>query len=67
MLSATKKIKCILTVNLSACDFEVNQTKIRGGCQSERKVVLHYSKSDLPLEVKQVTACCAYLLLKKKI
>ena len=30
-------------------DFEVNQTKIRGGCQSRRKVVPHDSKSDLPL------------------
>ena len=28
---------------------EVNQTKIKGGCQSRRKVVLHDSKSDLPL------------------
>ena len=31
-------------------DFEVNQTKIKGGCQSERKVVTHDSMSDLPLE-----------------
>ena len=31
------------------CDFEVNQTKIKGGCQSGRKVVTHDSKSDLPL------------------
>ena len=30
--------------------FEVNQTKIKCGCQSERKVVSHDSKSDLPLE-----------------
>ena len=29
--------------------FEINQTKIKGGCQSGRKVVLHDSKSDLPL------------------
>ena len=31
--------------------FEINQTKIRGGCQSGRKVVTHNSnsKSDLPL------------------
>ena len=29
--------------------FEVNQTKIKGGCQSVRKVVPHDSKSDLPL------------------
>ena len=30
--------------------FEINQTKIRGGCQSVRKVVTHNSKSDLPLQ-----------------
>ena len=29
--------------------FEINQTNIKGGCQSGRKVVLHDSKSDLPL------------------
>ena len=29
--------------------FEVNPTKIKGGCQSGRKVVPHDSKSDLPL------------------
>ena len=28
---------------------EVNQTKIKGGCQSRRKVVPRDSKSDLPL------------------
>ena len=29
--------------------FETNLTKIKGSCQSERKVVTHNSKSDLPL------------------
>ena len=29
--------------------FETNQTKIKGGCQSGRKVVPHDSDSDLPL------------------
>ena len=29
--------------------FEINQTKIKGGCQSGRKIVTHNSKSDLPL------------------
>ena len=29
--------------------FEINRTKIKGGCQSGRKVVSHDSKSDLPL------------------
>ena len=28
--------------------FEINQTNIKGGCQLERKVVPHDSKSDLP-------------------
>ena len=30
--------------------FEVNQTKIKGECQSGRKVVTHNSKSAMPLE-----------------
>ena len=30
--------------------FEVNRTKIKGGCQSGRKVVTQDSKSDLPVE-----------------
>ena len=29
--------------------FEINRTKIKGGCQSGRKLVTHNSKSDLPL------------------
>ena len=29
--------------------FEINQTKIKDGCKSGRKVVTHNSKSDLPL------------------
>ena len=31
--------------------FEINQTKIKGSCQSGRKVVPHNSKSDLPLVI----------------
>ena len=31
--------------------FEINRTKIKGGCQSGRKLVTHNSKSDLPLAV----------------
>ena len=30
--------------------FEINRTKIKGSCQSGRKVITHDSKSDLPLE-----------------
>ena len=33
--------------------FEINRTKIKGGCQSRRKVVPHDSKSDLPLTSQQ--------------
>ena len=40
---------CCNSVDSAHGDFEVNQTKIRGGCQSRRKVVPHDSKSDLPL------------------
>ena len=29
--------------------FEINRTKMKGGCQSGRKVVPYNSKSDLPL------------------
>ena len=29
--------------------FEINRTKIKGGCQSGRKMVTHNSKSNLPL------------------
>ena len=39
--------------------FEINQTKIKGGCQPGRKVVTQNSKSDLPpskLHVKIATA-----------
>ena len=31
--------------------FEINQTKIKGGCQSRRKVVTHDPKSGLPLNI----------------
>ena len=31
--------------------FEINRTKIKGGCQAGRKVVPHDSKSDLPLVI----------------
>ena len=30
-------------------EIKINLTKIKGGCQSGRKVVTHNSKSDLPL------------------
>ena len=35
------------------CDFEVNQTKIKGGCQSGKKVVSHDSKSDFASSIEQ--------------
>ena len=43
-----------------SCYFEVNQTKIKGGCKSGRKVVPHDSKSDLPLVTALIVfVCCA--------
>ena len=47
--------------------FEINQTKIKGGCQSGRKVVTHDSKSDLPLptrkrqSVKTISICINFI------
>ena len=35
--------------------FEINRTKIKGGCQSGREVVTHNSKSDLPLYLVKFT------------
>ena len=34
---------------MASAHFEGNETKIKGGCQSGRKVVPNDSKSDLPL------------------
>ena len=34
--------------------FEINWIKIKGGCQSGRKVVSHNSKNDLPLNPRQI-------------
>ena len=31
--------------------FEINQTKIKSGCQTGRKVLTYNSKSDLPLHI----------------
>ena len=42
--------------------FEINQTKIKGGCQSGREVVTHNSKSDLTLASYYVPI---YLCYKK--
>ena len=45
----------------------INQKKIKGGCQSGRKVVTHDSKSDLPLytyyeyHVILLNIVCTYL------
>ena len=36
---------------------EVNQTKIKGGFQSGRKLVPHDAKSDLPLARGSIMAC----------
>ena len=34
--------------------FEINRTKIKGSCQSGRKVVTHDSKSDLALSLQKL-------------
>ena len=48
-------------------DFEVNQTKINGGCQSGRKVVSHDSKSYLPLACAKTVKIHIYLTLYRAI
>ena len=40
--------------------FEINRAKIKGGCQSGRKVVTHNSKSDLPLEKEKKNTLKSY-------
>ena len=40
--------------------FEINRTKIKGVCQSGRKVAIHNSKIDLPLVTVE------YFLIKEK-
>ena len=37
--------------------FEINPTKIKGGCQSRRKVVTHDSMSDFPLARRRLLLC----------
>ena len=44
--------------------FELNRTKMKGGCQSGRRVVPHDSKSDLPVRksrMKKFSTCFLYL------
>ena len=43
--------------------FEINQTKIMGGCQSGRKVVTQNSKNDLPL----VLFLCPFANIEKLV
>ena len=44
-------ISNLLSMYSNSVDFEANQTKIYGGCQSGRIVEPHNSKSDLPLNI----------------
>ena len=44
--------------------FEINQTKIKGSCQSGRKVLTHNSKSDLPPEIVKWNLKKTYLWLQ---
>ena len=49
--------------------FEINRTKIKGGCQSGRKVATHNFKSDLPLimvEVKYDTTLKYFVFESRK-
>ena len=46
--------------------FEINRTKIKGGCQSGRKKVSHNSKSDLPLVQKKKASCNQHHRSKSK-
>ena len=45
--------------------FEINQTKIKGGCQLGRKVVAHNSKSDLPLVSSKISPGPVYVGVAK--
>ena len=45
---------CTPTVLHMYNKFQVNWTKIKGGCQSEWKMKAHYSKSDLPLVINKL-------------
>ena len=40
--------------------FEINETKIKGGRQSGRKIVTHNSKSDLPLKSCNMNSLIRY-------
>ena len=53
------KITWALAILLERMDkkFEINRTKIKGGCQSGRKVVTHNSKSNLPLVMHKYYYC----------
>ena len=42
--------------------FEINRAKIKGGCQSGRKVVAHDSKSELPLCMYSYSQNMCYIL-----
>ena len=43
--------------------FEINRTKIKGGCQLGRKVVTHNSESDLPIGISNYTYVSMYVNL----
>ena len=47
--------------------FEINQTKIKGGCQSGRTVVTHNSKSDLPLVTLLKNSACLLTFFYQRV
>ena len=51
------------TIRAHVQKFEINQTKIKGGCESGRKVVTHNPKSDLPLGTSKKYICIAMIFL----
>ena len=46
--------------SMYSCDFDVNQTKIKVGYQSGRKVLPNNLKSDLPLVAVVILTCRDY-------
>ena len=44
--------------------FEINRTKIKGGCQSGRKMVTHNSNSNLPQAEETFEYCRAHLRVR---
>ena len=55
------------TIREQVQELEINLTKIKGGCQSGRKVVIHNSKSDLALDFYEKKVIFIYTIFSQKI